>query len=136
MHGETSDDATIAAAARICVLLAVGLSRWFGPIGSHALLTRALASVRAHHPVLRGVAMTEEARLIGLAENASAHGADATHESIVAMFAALADLIGRLIGEDLAMNVLEQSTSFPTAGRSSAPTDPRTDADMTRSETP
>ncbi|MEO7456550.1 MAG: hypothetical protein ABIY52_09840 [Gemmatimonadaceae bacterium] len=129
IHGEMSDDATIVAAEQVCTVVTAGLSRWFGAYGSHALVTRALASVQASHPALRGVAMTEAHCLVGLAESASAHGAMATREGVVAMFAALADLLGRLIGDELALSLLQQSATLPAAGHSSAPAEPRTDAD-------
>jgi hypothetical protein len=136
LHGETSDDATVLAAERICVLVTGGLSRWFGQYGSHALVTRALASVQGRHPVLRRVTVTEAHQVSGLADTVSAHGADATIEGIIAMVAALADLIGRLIGDDLAMLLLEQSTTVPATEQSSVPAEPRTDADTKRSGTP
>ncbi len=110
MRGETDEAASVAAIDRICGRVSDGLSCWFGPYGSRALLTRAIARAKVDHPALTGVTFAgEPARcLTGLAESARRHGASATAEGIVAMLASLADGLGRLIGNDLAESLLEQ----------------------------
>lgn len=115
LRGGADDAAVVEAAERVCARVADGLSRWFGPYGSLALITRALVRARAHHPALAGVAATaaHPPCLTGLAESARAHGAKATAEGVVAVLAALAELIGRLIGDDLAASLFEQSTPEP-----------------------
>jgi hypothetical protein len=121
--GNASAESTVAAAERVCVRVTTGLSGWFGPYGSHALITRALATARATHPVLAEVTISEEPCLSGLSDTARAHGAPAAAEAIVAVVAALGDLLARLIGDDLAIGLLEQSIahhSFQAPGSSIA----------------
>lgn len=119
--------------------MAVGLARWFGAFGARALLARALAAAQAHHPALSAVSVLPadpgtppSSYVTGIAESERAHGGEPTADAVVAMVACLMDLMGRLIGEELAMTVLEQSTagplspSFPVtplaSGRSGSPT--------------
>jgi hypothetical protein len=91
--------------------LATTLSRWFGPYGYHALLARALADALLTHPVLGSVRVQSPAdpTLVGLADAATAHGIDATIEAVTAVLATTVDLLARLIGEELAMNLVEQA---------------------------
>lgn len=107
-------------ADRLMALVALGLGRWFGPIGARALLARALAAAQAHHPALASVSVVPAARgtppsswVTGLAESARAHGTGPAADAVVAVIACLADLMGRLIGEQLAMTVLERSAAEP-----------------------
>ena len=112
------DAALLAAAERLCLRVPDGLSRWFGMYGSRALLMRALAKAQRDHPSLSGVSVTDAKSpcVVGLAESAHAHGAKSVAEGIVAVLAALADLVGRLIGDDLVVNLLEQSAAASAAG--------------------
>lgn len=125
-RGESTDDALVAAAERVCVLVSEGISRWFGPYGSLALVTRALTRAQADHPSLASVTIATESswRVTGLAESAKTHGANATVEGVVAMLAALTELIGRLIGDDLATNLLEQSVAMAPSSDTTATVDP------------
>jgi hypothetical protein len=91
--------------------LSAELSRSVGSYGYYALLARALAAARADHPVLRAVrvvaAPTPE--LAGLADAARAHGAGAAVAGAEAVLATLIDLLGRLIGDDLAVTFIDQT---------------------------
>lgn len=107
--GDASAAATIAAAQRTFVLVTRGLSRWFGPFGAQVLVTRALGTARAQHSVLADVSMTETAGLTGLDEVILVHGVDAISDGIVGVISALAELLGRLIGDDLATSLINQS---------------------------
>lgn len=111
--------------------LAAELSRWFGPYGYHALLMRALAQVRVDHPVLRHVHIGAPTApyLDGLADAAALHGADALIAGVEAVLSALIDLLGRLIGEDLAVTfidrtILAMATEGGIAEASDAPRPP------------
>jgi hypothetical protein len=88
-----------------------GLTRWFGPSGYHALFSRALAEAKSHHPALDNVRIRSatEPSLEGLAECVEQHGTNAVTEGIIAMLMALVDLLGRLIGEDMALKLVDQS---------------------------
>lgn len=112
-HGAADEVALIRAAERICDNVLNGLSRWFGPYGSMALFTRALVRARANYPSLAALttASGQSPCLIGLDEAARTHGAKAVADGVVAMLATLVDAIGRLIGDDLATSVFEQSTT-------------------------
>ena len=127
LRGDRSVGSAVAAAGRVTVQLMGGLSRWFGPYGSQALLTRAIASVQPRHPALSGVTMSESYRLRGLAESGSEYDAHAVIEAVVAMIASLAELLGRLIGDDLAIALLEQTTTASATGDAVAPAASRSD---------
>ena len=98
------------------------LARWFGSYGSLALVTRALAITVPEHPALTTVtaASAQSPRLIGLAASARVHGATATANAVTALLASLVELLGRLIGDDLALMLLE-----PCASREVERGDPR-----------
>ncbi|MEJ7810614.1 MAG: hypothetical protein WKG32_09430 [Gemmatimonadaceae bacterium] len=115
--GRAPRDAT-ASAERVVRRLSDELARWFGPYGARALLTRALDHARAEHPALAGVRVGQRPvpALDGLAD--SAHGGAA---AAVEVLAALVALLERLIGDELATNLVEQSmrngsTDAPTQG--------------------
>jgi hypothetical protein len=86
------------------------LTRWFGPFGYHALVSRALAEAKKDHPALDDVRVhsAQEPTLEGLAESIARHGSDAVTEGIIAMLMAFIDLLCRLIGEDMAFKLLDQ----------------------------
>ena len=108
-----SADDTVQRAGAMCVRITRGLSRWFGPFGSHALVMRALAGVRGDHPVLANVTLSDGPDIVGLADAAAQHGDAAAVDAIVAATARLSDLLARLIGDDLAISLLEQSITLP-----------------------
>lgn len=92
-----------AAAERALALLAVELTDWFGPFGAHALFARALAHARVEHPALGGVSVGTPAALhvVGLVDSSRVHGvAGAT--GAVELIAWIIDLLGRLVGDELA----------------------------------
>jgi hypothetical protein len=108
-----SDDTaqTVAAAEQAARLLGDALTRWFGPYGYHALLTRALVEARGAHAVLGAVIVRSplEPFLDGLADGARAHGNAAVTTAVTTVLATVIDLLGRLIGEDMALHLVEQS---------------------------
>jgi hypothetical protein len=112
--GDSSAAEEIAAAAeRMCNELRAGLGRWIGADGYRTLLDRALGLARAEHPALGGFAglggdepLTTEA--------VRAQGAALVAAGFVAMVAALVELLGRIIGEDMAVRLVDQiGTSSP-----------------------
>ena len=97
----------IAPAERICAQLRTGLGRWIGADGYSALLDRAISQTRAAHPVLD--------RLVGTAGNspttrtaARAYGAAEVAAGMVALVSAVTELLGRIIGEEMAVRLVEQ----------------------------
>jgi hypothetical protein len=114
---------TSAAADRVCRRVSDELARWLGRDGCHALFARALVSAQAAggHPILDTVRTTATSAycLEGVTEGATRHGAAAANEGAAAVLTALIELLGRLIGEDMALSLLEQSalTRTPTPPR-------------------
>ena len=129
-----SVDASVGAAERACRDVASELTRWFGTVGYHALLTRALADAVAEHPVLRSVRIGAPSApsVDGLADAARTHGAEAVTDAVATVLTALIALLGRLIGEDLAVNLISQVMTDAAPG-SALPTDRDTD-DTARAE--
>ena len=85
------------------------LTRWFGPYGYHALLVRALAETRPAHPALATVSVKgpTDPRLDGIANAAARYGATATVDAMIDVAASVIELLGRLIGEDMAAKVID-----------------------------
>jgi hypothetical protein len=109
--GDDAAHAVTAATDQVCGRVSENLSRWFGIDGSNALFSRALARVQAEHPALANVRYSHQSAvcLEGLAESARTHGAAAAADGVAAILTALIELLGRLIGEDIAMRLVEQS---------------------------
>jgi hypothetical protein len=99
------------AAAAACDQLYRELSRWVGPDGCHALFTRALAQARTEYPALGQIQLhaRSEPYIDGVAETIMAHGDPATAEALESMLVRLVELLGRLIGDDMAMKLIERS---------------------------
>ena len=91
--------------------MSANLSRWFGIDGTNALFARALVRAQADYPALANVRYSHQSAvcLERLAESARLHGADAAADGVAAILTALIELLGRLIGEDIAMRLLEPS---------------------------
>ncbi len=90
--------------------LADELTRWFGLFGYHALLSRALAEAKRSHQALDDIRIRSatDPCLERLPESVERYGTDAVTEGIIAMLMALIDLLSRLIGEDMALKLLDQ----------------------------
>jgi hypothetical protein len=98
-----------AAAERLCTELRMELGRWIGPDGFRALVERALVISRAEHPALSGFSCLGG----GEAENTAAvavqaHGAAKVADGVVALLSALIELLGRIIGLEMAIHLVEQ----------------------------
>jgi hypothetical protein len=112
--GEPAARATAAA----CDNLYRELSRWVGPDGCHALFTRALAETRTEYPALAQIQLRarSEPYIDGVAEAIMAHGDPATAEALESMLVRLVELLGRLIGDDMAMKLIERSLASSERG--------------------
>jgi hypothetical protein len=106
------------AAAAACDQLYRELSRWVGSDGCHALFTRALAQARTEYPALGQIQLRagSEPYIDGVAETIMAYGDPATAEGLEAMLIHLIELLGRLIGEDMAMKLIERSVAASERG--------------------
>ena len=123
LDGESQPGASLhdsaAAAERTALRIMAGLSRWFGGFGSQTLLARALAAARRQHAVLADVSIGEPTLLEGLDAAVKVHGGPAAEEAVISTIVALAALLGRLVGDDLAISLLEQCVASPEGGSDS-----------------
>jgi len=121
-------DSPARAAAAACDRLYRELSRWVGRDGCHALFTRALAQARTDHPALAKIQLRARAEpyIDGVPETIIAQGDPATAEALDAMLVSLVELLGRLIGDDMAMKLIERSLT--SEGRDATPESRREEA--------
>jgi hypothetical protein len=106
-----------AATEQGCARLRAGLTRWIGSDGYHALVDRALEQARMGHPALAGL-QCQAGDLQGVAAVVGVHGAAKVREGILALVALLIDLLSRVIGEEMAVRLVEQAwagSARPTA---------------------
>lgn len=91
------------------------LARWFGPYGYHALLSRALIQAQGRHPSLATVAIRSPRVpvLDGLHEAGASYGGEAVAEAVTDVLAGVVGLLARVIGEDMALQLLERSMEEP-----------------------
>ena len=114
--GVTSPEEVGAATQRVCDELRAGLSRWVGAEGYRALLDRALRMSSQEHPVL-GSFSCHDGDALAAAAAARAHGAVRLASAMVDLVATLTELLGRIIGEEMAMQLVEQTGApGPRAG--------------------
>ena len=108
--GATSEtpEAIAAAAERLGTQLRRGLGRWIGTDGYYTLLERAAAATKAAHPTLNPVSYFRYGAPVTLAA-VQAHGARAVVDGLVALLAALIELLGRIIGDEMARRLVEQA---------------------------
>jgi hypothetical protein len=106
-----SDMTRSSAAARAGEELYQALSRWIGSDGCHALFGRACAQAQVDHPPLEVVHLRARATpyFEGVAESVREYGETATADAIESMLAGMIELLGRLIGVDMATNLIERS---------------------------
>lgn len=111
-------DTPARAAAAACDHLYRELSRWVGPDGCHALFMRALAETRPEYPALGQIQFhaRSEPYIDGVAETIMARGDPATAEALEWMLVRLVELLGRLIGEDMAMKLIERGLAASERG--------------------
>jgi hypothetical protein len=86
------------------------LAIWVGLDGCHALFTRALAEARLKYPLLETIQLHARSSpyLEGVAETIEQHDAGETAEALESMLVILIQLMGRLIGDDMATNLIER----------------------------
>lgn len=88
-------------------VLGSGLGRWIGAEGYRALLDRARKQIREEHPALDGLAVLGEAEPVSAAAVA-AQGTEAVAAGMVALLATMTGVLGRIIGEEMAVRLVEQ----------------------------
>lgn len=107
-----------AALQRACVHVSETLRDSLGEDGCNALLVRALARTEADHPALKNIRRGNESsiHLDGVAASVEAHGVPAVTAAIEAVLAALVDILSRLIGEEMAIRLIDQGALRPRRG--------------------
>lgn len=110
---DDSPDVAVAAAHTAGERLYRELARWLGATGCHALLTRALADARVEHPALAEIRVEHRSAptLEGVADSVRAHGAAAVAAGLESLLVTLLELLGRLIGDDMAARLVEASAA-------------------------
>lgn len=108
-------DVAAAAVQAACERVYGALSRWLGANGSHALFTRALAQAQVEHPLLRDIRFRtdSESGLEGVTESIQVHGVAAVAAGLESLLVTLIELLGRLVGDDMAARLIEQSGPNP-----------------------
>lgn len=100
------DASSAARGDHVLSLVEAGLRKWVGAEGYAALLNRAIALTAPEHPALSAVDD------LGIARSPSSNGRVYTptevQEGLIALLATLMALLGRIIGESMAMRLIEQ----------------------------
>lgn len=105
-------DEVAVGAERMCTALRMGLGRWIGAEGYRALLDRALGLTCAEHPALYGLPCLGDDEMATEAA-VRTHGAGEVAAGLVALVVTLIELLGRIIGEEMAVRLVEQ-TGIPS----------------------
>ena len=117
---EGKAESVAAALQRGCTRLSRNLRDSLGEDGWTALLARALARTEADHPALKNIRPLIEGGLDldAVIAGIETHGLANVTAAIEALLAALIDILGRLIGEDMAIALIEQDSprSRPSGG--------------------
>lgn len=114
-EGEAPDSSALAVHAA-CERACRQLSRSLGAHGFHALLTRALAQAAVEHPLLKEmrIGRPSEPFLGGVAGMVQTHGAPAIAAGLEVMLETLLDVLGRLVGDDMVAQLVEQGAPIET----------------------
>lgn len=104
-----SPDTALLAAATLDRLY-LDLAQWVGFDGCHTLFSRALAEARSEYPLLETIQLRARSTpyLEGVAETIQKHGDRETTEALESMLVMLIELLGRLIGENMATILIER----------------------------
>jgi hypothetical protein len=116
--GSSGQVITAEALQRACTRVCENLSDSLGEDGCTALLARSLARTEEAHPALKIVrhANGRGITLDGVAASIDKYGIEVVTPAIEALLAALVDVLGRLIGEDMAERLFDQTVPRPRRG--------------------
>ncbi len=94
----------------------VSLARWIGTDGCHALFGRARAEAEGSNGALAALTLRPRATpyIDGVAEIVVKYGEAETAKAIESMLIAVTEVLGRLIGADMAANLIQQSLPEPS----------------------
>jgi hypothetical protein len=117
--GDTSTPEEVAATAeRTCTQLQAGLTRWVGAMGYRALIDRALLLARAEHRALGSLSCHGGDQLLTAAA-VRAHSADEVVTGMVALVATLIELLSAIVGEEMAVQLVNQAVARAPVARAS-----------------
>ena len=114
----------VAALQRTCLRVSDNLRDSMGNDGCNALLVRALARTEANHPALKNICRLNggDIPLDGVLASVEAHGVAAVTSAVEALLAALVEILGRLIGEDMAIRLIDHDAArSPSSNGAKAP---------------
>jgi hypothetical protein len=97
------------ALARACSRVTTALRDSLGEGGCTALLARALRRTKAAHPSLGTLSPIEGDRIAldGVSASVEAYGSAAVAAALEALFAAVAEILIQLIGEEMAIRLID-----------------------------
>ena len=106
---DSRDRLAIASLEHRCRRLTESLRESLGVDGCSGLLARAIADCEREHPALKGMRGPDdrEVQLQGVAEAVALHGVPAVQSAVEALQVSLAGILGRLVGEDMAMRLMD-----------------------------
>ncbi|MEO6057073.1 MAG: hypothetical protein ABIQ49_09560 [Gemmatimonadales bacterium] len=111
--GSTTPAEVAAGAARVLARLDLTLGRWVGADGVRALRSRGVALARPAHPALAALAQAAGDEEVAAAVRT--YGPEAVATGIVAVVATVTDLLGRIVGEQMAVRLVELTGTAPPA---------------------
>jgi hypothetical protein len=115
----SDDHALLAAALQLaCSRVVASLRDSLGDDGCDAVLGRALGRAEAEHPALRRLhrRQGDTIQLDGVASTIDEFGASDATAALEALFAALMDDLGRLIGHELAVGLIDGGSRYSRDG--------------------
>jgi hypothetical protein len=115
---EATAEGLAAASERLFSELGTRLARWVGAEGFRVLWGRALTLAQVGHPAL-GNLPNSEWGVQAVVSAVQAHGARQVATGVVSVIATLIDLLGRIIGEEMAVRLVEQTGAPSPQGESS-----------------
>ena len=115
--GSATSETAILALRQSCIRVTDALRNSIGDAGCAALLARALARTEGAHPVLKDLRgrADEGIRLDGIAASAAMHGIESVTAAIEGLIGALVDILTRLVGDDMAIRLLDHDGPQPPA---------------------
>lgn len=122
--GNGTPEAAASVLQQACTRVADVLRDSMGHAGSAALLARAFARTEGAHPPLKDLRRPGDdgVRLDGIAASADKHGIEDVTAAIEALITAVIDILTRLIGEDMTIQLFDyDEPEPPTRGGAGAP---------------
>jgi hypothetical protein len=98
--------------------LGTRVARWVGAEGFRVLWGRALTLAQAGHPALGKLSDSEWGKQ-AVVSAVQAHSARQVAAGIISVLATLIDLLGRIIGQEMAVRLVEQTGAPSPSGESS-----------------